>query len=232
MKLIKLNPNQRWAVISDLHIGHGYESTSRIKEILDENEFIIFCGDIFELFVNKWGNLKNEKGAWLLQWMRENPSRFSYIVGNHDADLWDEKLEFPIYDTVKVTQSKKTFLCIHGHQFDKMNRHRTNPWGRFVTKVESFVSRLFRVNIQNFLVKRLKIGIINRFMRRIQILEIRSVSMQYAKMGGCDYLIHGHSHFRSTTTTNDFSIIDIGGFMIGESYLVVENGLPEVKIIK
>ena len=232
MKLIKLNPKQKWAVISDTHIGHGFEFTEHIQQVLDNNQYIIFCGDIFELFVHTWDEVRVGKGAWLVKWMRENPKRFSYIVGNHDADMWDENLPFPVYETVKVTQNKKTFLCIHGHQFDKMNRHRMNPWGRFITRVEVLLSKILRTNIQHFLSKRIRISFFTRWVRRIHLMEIRDMSKRYANISGCDYLFHGHSHFRNIDKTSQNTVIDIGGFMIGESYLEVENGLPAVKIIK
>jgi predicted phosphodiesterase len=234
MKLIKLKSNQKWAVISDTHIGHSYENTEHLQKILDDNFFIVFCGDVFELFSNKWQDLSIGKAAWLVDWMRKNPKRFVYVVGNHDADLWEEEdgLFFPIYETVKVEQTKKTFLCIHGHQFDRLNRHRSNPWGRFVTKIEVFFSRIIRRNVQDLLARKLKIPFLNRFLRRVQMLELRETSQSYASISGCDYLIHGHSHYKDVNEFNNHTIIDIGGFMIGESWLEVENGKPDVKIIK
>ena len=85
-----------------------------MKQILDDNFFVVFCGDIFELFTNKWSILKNGEAKWIVEWMLNNPKRFVYVVGNHDADLWEEEenLSFPIYETVKV-HAKQEILPLH-----------------------------------------------------------------------------------------------------------------------
>lgn len=221
----KLN-NKKVAVISDTHIGYGVEDMTKLYPLLESYDFIIFNGDIFELYAEDWETIKNGSGKSLLSWMEKNPKKFVYVVGNHDDKLWRYKgsLPFKPLEKYEFIQNDKYFICIHGHQFDKRT---LNNW---FFKVEHFVSNLFKFNLQKWLEDK-NFWFVRRRIENTILLPVRSRARSYVINKGCDYLIHGHTHHPNEERVENMIVIDQGRMFYDPMYVEIKNGIPVSKTI-
>lgn len=240
MRTIRLKKNQRCLVVSDIHIGNGTKSIDKLMPLLDKYDFIIFNGDIFDLYLHKLRIFLYEKSVPFFKWMWENKDKFVYIVGNHDENLWNldelDKPFFDLYESVRVIQKGKEFVVMHGHQFDE-NCRRTRWKTKFLYWLEYLSNIIFRVNWQYLIFKERKyfFNFANKKVKKA-LPEVRENARRYSENMKIKCLIHGHTHFPDNIiynegTSKEFRIIDQGSFQIGVSYVVIENGNAELKIV-
>ena len=195
-----------------------------------EHDFVVFNGDIFELFIHNFNHFQYSREALpLTEWMFYNPHRFVFIPGNHDESLWsiEEDLFFPIYSMVKIKQAGKEIVCMHGHQFDVINR-RTTWLTRLLYFGEYLSNRIFGVNWQDLIFRQRKYFYrFADYKRRTRLPVTRENARQYAKTMGYKTLVHGHTHF-ANDDNGVVRVIDGGGFQVGTSYVTIENGKCEL----
>lgn len=230
MKTIRLKEDDRCLVVSDIHIGNGFSKEDRLLELLDQYDFVVFNGDIFEILIGNPNKIIQGKGAPIVDWMWKNQEKFAYVVGNHDEKLWDieDELFWPLYDRVQIIQKNKRFVITHGHQFDRLNRHTT--WKtKLLWILEYIANKLFKVNWQQLIFKDRKhfYNYADR-KRRDTLPGVRANARWSARAAGTKCLIHGHTHFPNVEEIDGIKIIDQGSFVIGISYVEITKGIAEL----
>jgi predicted phosphodiesterase len=226
VKTIRRKSSERVVVISDAHIGNGSNRLEEILSIIREADFVVFNGDIFELYIHKFNMIANGKAWELVRWMFRNQDKFVYVVGNHDEALWEEEMDlfFPLYSGIILRHGRTEYVITHGHTFDKDSR-RTTRLSKFLYRLEYWCNRIFRVNWQDIIFRKKKM--FHRFgmwRRNLHLPAVRENAELYVKSNGIKTLIHGHTHFPEDREVDGHRIIDQGSFVIGSSYVVLHRG--------
>lgn len=221
---INLSKYSKIAIISDTHLGGKVTDQVSLLKVLDSVEFVIFNGDIFELYVDSWEKAKTRSdGAWLYQWMVDNPDKFVYVYGNHDLDIVQGIKPFRVYPYVSFSFQGKSVLVIHGHQFDKLNRE-PSFWVKAAVWIEYLINWVFHLNIKhNFVERNTTLGRVAKDKKQKYIDDIRRESVKYLMTCGHDILIHGHSHESNILKVEDKIVYDQGDFVSGTSYILISD---------
>jgi UDP-2,3-diacylglucosamine pyrophosphatase LpxH len=122
---LNLRAKQRVLVLSDLHIGSGVENIDSVFSLIEKYDFVIFNGDIFELYVKDFDELMRENtvARKLHRWMILNQYKCFYVLGNHDIFIKDQNIGVGLTESVVINLKGWTeqIVVMHGHQFDKTN---------------------------------------------------------------------------------------------------------------
>ena len=230
-----IKTNKKVTVVSDAHLGNGIKNVHNVMRIIKNAEFVVFNGDIFELYIHDFTKRIYHKEFWpIIKWMMDNTNKFVYIVGNHDSKLWDiaSEIDWKIYESVRIVQAGKEIVCVHGHMFDRLHR-KHHKLSKFYHWLEYLANRIFQTNWQDLIFRK------KRFFYRFatgkkdkHLPHLRKKAREYAEALDIDIMIHGHSHFRNIDYYKDKTIIDQGGFQVGRSYVVIENGEARLVINK
>ena len=126
----------KYCIMSDVHIGAQDFSEemqknhlSRFQEIFEskENQTIVIIGDLLDLWLSDAKYITKDYKAYFdaMQKALKQGKRIIYIVGNHDADIYEY---LPIINALKgieiyqdhyiMTINDKKYVFIHGHQYD------------------------------------------------------------------------------------------------------------------
>lgn len=216
------------AIVSDVHLGSNVEDIAPLLEILTNYDYIVFNGDIFDLWLHRWEKIIKGKGEWLYTWMQENPKKFFYVAGNHDEDIKKVASGFPVFDELVVISGKHSCLIKHGHQFDNINR---NPpwWVRPIVWIEYAINTVFRTNIQSNIQKRkTTFSALPKELHDNALKEIRKQATAEWIKRKFTYLIHGHTH---TPEISGF-VIDQGSFVVGVSYVEIRNSQASLRVLE
>lgn len=227
---INLSKYNKVAIISDTHLGGKVTDQVSLLKVLDSVEFVIFNGDIFELYVDSWEKAKTRgDGAWLYQWIVDNPDKFVYVYGNHDLDVVQGIKPFRVYPYVSFSFQGKSVLVIHGHQFDRLNRE-PSFWVKILVWLELVINWVFGLNIKhNFPQRSTALSKLARNKKKKYIDDIRKESIKYLATCGHEILIHGHTHEPAITKVGDKIIYDQGDFVSGTSYILLTDKIELVK---
>lgn len=113
-------------IVSDIHLGSDVSRGRRLAELLRIYQYrrLILNGDVFDDL-----NFKRlSKDDWkFLSLIRKlsNPRRgvdVVWVIGNHDggvAEILSHLLGVPVHEEFAWQHAGRTYLAIHGHQFDK-----------------------------------------------------------------------------------------------------------------
>ena len=232
---LTLKGSETCLVVSDTHIGDDGVNISTLIRLMDRHDYVILNGDIFELWLHKFKDIRDGPAKMFFTWLANNSDKFFYVVGNHDSVLWEmERYPFPLYDAVNVTSGKASFHCIHGHQFDKHNRE-PNIFVRMVVWFEYLINALFKTNIRTYLFERkTTFSAIPRKQKQRYLASIRSEARQYCIENSINNLIHGHTHAKNENriahpSKGMITVYDQGSFMDKISYVVIkDHGFCEV----
>lgn len=120
---VDTKPYVHTIVISDVHLGSPVSRPRELVKLLEHYSFrqLILNGDIFDDL-----NLKRfrESDWYFLRYLRylsnDRTIKVIWVIGNHDgnADLLSDLLGLRIYQEYKWTYDGKSYMAIHGHQFD------------------------------------------------------------------------------------------------------------------
>ena len=230
-----LPENKKLAVISDLHIGSDIEDLRVLDSILANADYVIFNGDIFELYVHRWEKLlkKNKRAKKIYELLKSNKGKYFYIVGNHDDAIRDEdNLGVDLYSSINVISNGKSICVIHGHQFDNINRD-APWWVHPLVKLEHAWNKLFNTNIQKNLIQRTTtFSSLSKKKKEEYLKGIREKAQLFVKKGKFDALVYGHTHIPVIQSEVPIEIVDEGSFVIGVSYLEIQNGKLILKVVK
>lgn len=126
---IRLQPNSRILVLSDLHLGDGGSRddirgnisllVSALRDYyLPLGYLLVLNGDVEELQKFNLADIRRAH-ADLFQVFRDFAAKnhLRKLVGNHDRDLLAlEPDEFPLTEALRLDHPAGTLLCYHGHQ--------------------------------------------------------------------------------------------------------------------
>lgn len=126
---IRLQPNSRILIISDLHLGDGSSRDDSLGNAalllsalrdyyLPMGYLLVMNGDVEELQKFSLEAIK-EAHADLYGVFRDFAAKNHLwkIVGNHDRELLAMKRsEFPLHEALRLDHQAGTLLCYHGHQ--------------------------------------------------------------------------------------------------------------------
>ena len=183
-------------ILSDLHLGSEVSRAHRILDLLKSYEFkrLIILGDAFD--DTRFERLKRSHFK-VLSYINglSSPKKdieVIWIAGNHDGpflNVVSTMLGVKIFDEYEFTVGEKSYLAIHGHQFDGWmeNYPRVSVWAnRFYQAIQRRES-----NTQRF----------SRYLKRksktwLKCSEhIANEAVKYAQKKGVDGVLCGHTHF-------------------------------------
>ena len=182
--IIRMEPGQKYLIISDLHLGNGTASddfrrngelTLRVlEEYRNKGFFLILNGDIEEILRFE---LKDIQERWhrfyqLLADFRTGPGLIK-IVGNHDIDLLDfPDNPWPVQESLRLVHGDDTIFVFHGHQMSRRLR-RPNPFITFILRYIATPLRIKNYSVSADSARKFKLEqIIFRFSASQRILSV------------------------------------------------------------
>jgi hypothetical protein len=126
---IRLKPNSRILVLSDLHLGDGSSRDDALRNrsllcaalrdyYLPNGYLLVLNGDVEELQKFDLDAIRAAHGE-LYGLFRDFAAKnhLRKLAGNHDRELMDAKRpEFPVVEALRLDHGAGTLLCYHGHQ--------------------------------------------------------------------------------------------------------------------
>ena len=210
-------------VISDTHIGALAVDQDQLIRLIDRYDLVVLAGDIFDM----WDiSIDDVKGSRLYEWIINNADRVLYIVGNHDADLWQEDVPFKLYSSIILKAGSKTILVTHGHLFDPVHKLSAPTWlSKFLHTVEVILNRIFGVVWQRVIfVEKKMFTRIGEWIRDKKIPVQRIRAERYRSAVGADFMVHGHTHKPEAYR----NIYDIGSLPVTGTYAIIIKGALRV----
>ena len=213
---------------SDLHIGYEHSKHDKILSFFDiveqHADELILCGDIFDLWRYPYHKMLNtvkpqfkEVMSHLKQTAAEVPT--TIIPGNHDYNLmklWKNHGEYNVIIADPFTK-ENIYFC-HCWNFDIIQRFGSFSYRWLVFKFPSIYQRFFKKPSQLLSPK----DEINPL-----IIAINKEANQYALNHNLNYVVMGHTHI---PVIQDH-LIDCGDFVDSASYVILNDGVPELKYI-
>lgn len=179
-------------IISDLHLGSAVSEPRKVLAMLRSYSFrkLVLLGDIFDSldfrhlnadcweFLNYVGKISKEK-------------KVRWVIGNHDlglAEIFGSLVGAETHEIYIWHYQKKTFLAIHGHQFDRFLIN--NAFLSYLaTRIYNFVQRLdFRDMRLSHYLKRKSKGWL-----RLSSKVARG-ALRYGAKHGAGFVFCGHTH--------------------------------------
>jgi len=217
---------------SDMHIGYENSNYLKIKEFFDivnENaDGLILCGDIFDLWRYPYHKILNTVKpdfknvmSHLKQTAAEVPT--TIIPGNHDYNLmklWKNYDEYNV--SIADPFEKEGIYFCHGWKFDIIQRFGSFAYAWLVYKFPSIYQRFFKKPSQI-----LSQVISLKDKPNPLSIAIHNEAEQYALNHNLNHVVMGHTHI---PVIQDH-VIDCGDFVDSTSYVILDNGVPELKYL-
>lgn len=208
-------------LFSDVHLG---TSTSRAYDLLNELNRLVFkqliiVGDMFEesnfevLRSTHWELLE-----YLGKLSRRNVN-IIWIEGNHDWKFFkfmSSLIGIPVYNEYVWKISGRTFIALHGHQFDSFlvnNRF----IGTLLGKIYFYIQNILPYHFFDFIITK----IANKWTRLSDQVAKKSIS--YAKKRGADVVICGHTHLAESLKIDNIEYFNTGTWRNKPSHLLIVN---------
>lgn len=243
LDLGKLKGNSRIAVLSDIHFGDGHLSMDTVNTLcarleIEDYDLIILAGDIIEL----WGHpdrsnaiLQHETLRTFLKCAHKLRGEIVYVRGNHDYDLslprlrGGERLQEAVnlvfgemVGTLEFRIHGKKFRIQHGDSYDPANADGGKWWARLLS---SFNMILGNAGIY-YGKYRDKFSFARDASDRMHEDQLQRV---LNRNWDVDFFIFGHTH-RPLIRKSDKRVVlvNAGSVMQGETFVVIENGVPSI----
>lgn len=204
-------------VVSDLHLGSKHSLAGALRRALQQFEFkrLVLNGDIFDHLNLKKEELVDAQAA-LLNELQELSSvkEVVWIRGNHDTELHPSFEGTHLREEYRWEYEGKTYLAIHGDQFDQLARERPilyaigayfyiyvqrlGPWTR------SFCAWLKRT--------------VKLYSRALDLVAEGAVA--YARTNNVDYVFCGHTHQARAESRGRIHYYNSGGWTESPAHLV------------
>jgi UDP-2,3-diacylglucosamine pyrophosphatase LpxH len=232
--------------ISDVHLGTKDVRNDCLLGFLNtvEAEYIYLVGDIVDFWKLKrnwhWPDINNIIVQRLLDKVKSG-AKVTYIPGNHDERLRDyvgSNLNDVIIreDAIHTTKDNKTFLLIHGDEFDSIVM--TNKWlihfGDWLYERIIVLNRYFNYvrrklgfpywSLANFLKMRAKKAV--RYIENFENAVIREASRR-----GVDGVICGHIHHPAVKQIHGITYANTGDW-VENCTAIVENKNGQLEILR
>jgi len=239
--------------ISDLHLGCMKSEVKLINKFLKDNEFdvLYLVGDIIDIWRMKERGFLRDKDAQshinVIQRLlkhAKNGTEIHYIYGNHDEFIANFIMDNSEFGNIKFhekiihkTKNNKTYIVIHGHQFDLITL--TNPWLSkigdhgyelliAINKIYNNLRKMFGMRYWS-LSKYVK----SKVKKAANFISNFSDSVsKYAKEHDCDGIICGHIHIAEIKMLNDRLYVNCGCWTDKSNCTaIVEDSNGELKLI-
>ncbi|MCX6739134.1 MAG: metallophosphoesterase family protein [Candidatus Parcubacteria bacterium] len=205
--------------ISDIHIGLPYSKFEKVFEILDQWDFdhLIIVGDLFDEALRD--HPFTERQRELLE--KLSAIGVIFIQGNHSSPA---KKEYPLIRAIpeyKWSYQGKTYLAVHGHQFDKQVR-KGSKFIQFAERAVGLLEKLIGRKITHFLTR----SAMHLFSRTgvcdISYTFANKASL-YATTQSADIIIFGHTHMPIDVMISGIRVLNTGSFLVDPcSYVTIE----------
>lgn len=180
-------------IISDIHLGSAVSRAGELIKLLENYSFrqLILNGDIFDdLNFKRFRDEDWELLRYLRIFSKDNAKKIIWIIGNHDGDakFLSDLLGIRIYEKYFWRYNSKTYLAIHGHQFDDFLYKHT-----IISNISSWIY---------YLIQRLdgESQRLSRFIKRASKSwlkvsnKVAMRALNHAKTNNADVVICGHTH--------------------------------------
>ena len=213
---------------SDMHIGYECTNYPKIEEFFniarEDADELILCGDIFDLWRYPYDKILNTVKPHFKDVMSDLKQtaaevHTTIIPGNHDYNLmklWKNYREYNV-SMAESIEKEGIYFC-HGWNFDLMQRLGSFSYGWLVLKFPYIYQRFFKKPSQ--LLSR------NDEPHPL-IIATHKEANQYAYTHNLDYVVMGHTH---VPVIQD-KLINCGDFIDSTSYVILDDGVPELKYI-
>lgn len=214
-------------IISDTHLGsdvcESKQLYSFLERVYSKTNRLIINGDFFDNLDFR----RLRKNHWKILSLLRRMSKYVEIVwirGNHDgeAETISHLIGLDFKDEYILSSADKTFICLHGDQFDDFIYKYPNT-----TKIADFIYRLIQKIDKRFLPQFIK----QRSKIYLRSTEhIMSKSREYAISKGVDGVCVGHTH--NATIDKNHSVLYANSGCWTEkkcTYLEITNGNIELK---
>ena len=213
---------------SDLHIGYEHANHDKILSFFDiveeQADKLILCGDIFDLWRYPYDKILNTVKPDFLKVMshlKQTAAKVPTIIipGNHDYNLmalWEDYRDYNV--SLADSIEKDGIYYIHGWKFDVIQRFLSFLYRWLVFKFPYIYQRFFK--------KPSQILSPNDVQSPLTI-TIHNEADQYAVIHNLNYVVMGHTH---KPIIRDH-VIDCGDFIGSTSYVILTDGMPELKFI-
>ncbi|MDZ4711452.1 MAG: UDP-2,3-diacylglucosamine diphosphatase [bacterium] len=187
--------NANTIIVSDIHLGSEVSRAKEIRALLQSYRFkrLILLGDIFDDLNFK--RLKKEHWQ-LLSYIRKlsNPGKGIEVVwveGNHDeglSDIMSHLIGINVYKEYSWKFNNKTYLAIHGHQFDRFLNENV-----MISNISSFIyNKIQKYDKENQTVSRFIKRRSKGWLRLSH--KVADGALGFAGQKKADYIICGHTH--------------------------------------
>ena len=208
-------------ISSDLHIGFEESNYPKIVEFFDivknDADKLILIGDIFDLWRCPVETIVGEepyKTAYeaIVSTAHRVPTRI--VFGNHDYNL-QRKMNVPYVTVSDDFVDDNIFFC-HGWRFDVLQRFGSFAYMWLVDRFPYLYQRFFRSP------SRIPRG---EYARADLTTKIHDEARRFINKHTFSYLAMGHTH----DPVIDGKLIDAGDMIDSLSYVVIEDGVPELR---
>lgn len=174
--------------LSDIHIGDRHSGLADVFPFLeqqDDIEEVILLGDIFDFWVASLDVKENaEQLAGLLAWLDTRYDEITWVIGNHDADIWALS---PICSVHWCVIEDHT-IALHGHQFDMTDYTVLKEGGYALAKLINWVNGHFKADLRKWLSSVSQKTLRVRERRITEIYAGADVALDFK------YVVVGHTH--------------------------------------
>jgi UDP-2,3-diacylglucosamine pyrophosphatase LpxH len=177
-------------LVSDIHLGSHLSRAAELLCLLKSRQWrrVIIVGDAFSDL--NFSRL-NRDHFILLNYLRKMAKQVRWVEGNHDAGLINvlsHVVGVKAYTEYAWEWNGKKCLAVHGHQFDSVVAR--NPT---LTRILSFV--FLEMQKVSWIRRHISM-LIDKTAGKWQRLTpmVRDRAIEYAKKGGYDIVVCGHTH--------------------------------------
>lgn len=137
--------------LSDIHVGDRHSGLVDVFPFLDQQddvEEVVLLGDIFDFWVASLDFEENAKKlASLLSWLDARYDEVTWVIGNHDSEIWPLS---PIGNIYWLVMEGDT-IALHGHQFDVTDYTALKECGYALAKLINWVNGHFKTDLRKWL---------------------------------------------------------------------------------
>lgn len=207
-------------IISDLHLGSGFEDTDKISKILSKYsaDELILNGDIFDIWkLNYSKNSINKIHYDIIDNALKNFGKIIYICGNHD-DLIRHFIPFNFNKITFLNEYYftdsigKSCFVVHGDKFDYFSNELD-----YVAKISDFLYQKLFCNMLSKNKAEKIINITKNFISRFNRFDDKII--RFGKDMHMDIIFCGHTHIPKIYKDKNLLYINSGDFIDSNTFI-------------